>query len=77
MSYLRGGTRQTGTGDRAGLFCSAGRAVDSGHRRHRLFAPYHLESAGQFIAKTIAAALSVATVLLVRGINGKDSALSS
>ncbi|QLJ66631.1 hypothetical protein HP437_16180 [Serratia marcescens] len=41
------------------------------------FAPYHLESAGQFIAKTIAAALSVATVLLVRGINGKDSALSS
>lgn len=35
------------------------------------------ESAGQFIAKTIAAALSVATVLLVRGINGKDSALSS
>ncbi|BEO81288.1 hypothetical protein SMTE5_23190 [Serratia marcescens] len=41
------------------------------------FAPYHLESAGQFIAKTIAAALSVAAVLLVRGINGKDSALSS
>lgn len=41
------------------------------------FAPYHPESAGQFIAKTIAAALSVATVLLVRGINGKDSALSS
>ena len=41
------------------------------------FAPYRLESAGQFIAKTIAAALSVATVLLVRGINGKDSALSS
>ncbi|MEL5468837.1 hypothetical protein PTR80_06810 [Serratia nevei] len=41
------------------------------------FAPYHLESAGQFIAKAIAAALSVATVLLARGINGKDGALSS
>lgn len=41
------------------------------------FAPYHLESAGQIIAKAIAAALSVATVLLARGINGKNSALSS
>ncbi|HAT5002003.1 MULTISPECIES: hypothetical protein [unclassified Serratia (in: enterobacteria)] len=41
------------------------------------FAPYHLESAGQLIAKAIAAALSVAAVLLARGISGKDNALSS
>lgn len=41
------------------------------------FAPYHLESAGQAIAKAIAAALSVAAVLLARGISGKDNALSS
>ncbi|HEJ8041255.1 hypothetical protein JY535_08320 [Serratia marcescens] len=41
------------------------------------FAPYHLESAGQLLAKAIAAALSVAAVLLARGISGKDNALSS
>lgn len=41
------------------------------------FLPYHPESASQFIAKAIAAALSVAAVLLARGINGKDGALSS
>ncbi|WP_049201226.1 hypothetical protein [Serratia marcescens] len=41
------------------------------------FAPYHLESVGQFTAKAIAAALSVAAVLLARGINRKDNALSS
>ncbi|HGM6884371.1 TPA: hypothetical protein ACKQDQ_000392 [Serratia marcescens] len=41
------------------------------------FAPYHLESTGQFTAKAIAASLSVAAVLLARGINGKDNALSS
>ncbi|EPJ9038352.1 MULTISPECIES: hypothetical protein [Serratia] len=41
------------------------------------FAPYHLESAGQFTAKAIAAALSVAVVLLARKISGKDNALSS
>ncbi|WGL92916.1 hypothetical protein [Serratia marcescens] len=41
------------------------------------FAPYHLESTGQLIAKAIAAALSVAAVLLARGISGKDNALSS
>ncbi|OKB66848.1 hypothetical protein BHU62_09420 [Serratia marcescens] len=41
------------------------------------FAPYHLESTDQFIAKAIAAALSVTCVLLVRGISGKDNALPS